>query len=139
MHISLTVREHIHHYIDNTMKTGGGQKRKQTRATEICYNIRYFARHGRPVVRSSWSERQAGIFHSLNEDLMASQLVTIQLPEQVKDAVEDLLCRILEAADEDHPKLEHHLACHISIFTHLSSDWRPYLCFLESLLAEMVS
>ncbi|KAM7213908.1 hypothetical protein V8F06_010727 [Rhypophila decipiens] len=143
MHISFTSRERIRRCIKSPVSvsqpstaTDTEPRDSETRVTEICYNIRYYARHGRPGVRSTWSERQAGVFHSLDEDMMISQVVTIQLPERPKNAVEEMFGSVLDP-DEEDPSLERHLAFHVSIFMHLSWDWRPYLCFLEALLAEL--
>ncbi|KAM7189222.1 hypothetical protein V8F20_010226 [Naviculisporaceae sp. PSN 640] len=112
------------------------------RVAEICYNIRYFATHGRDGVKSRWSERQTGIYHNLRENrdpkLISSQLITVQLPEQIRHRL-DSIATNKDAAKgsinkDDGWELHHHLGYHLVVFFGLAADWRAYLCFLEGLL-----
>lgn len=111
------------------------------RISEICYNVRYFARHGRPGVRSQWSERQVGVYHGLSEHKetksICSRLVTIQLPDQLRRRVEGIAGEAVKSDDES--QLQHHISCHIVVFFGLAVDWRSYICFLEGLLDALVS
>ncbi|KAH6649389.1 hypothetical protein F5144DRAFT_4494 [Chaetomium tenue] len=138
MHISLTFQSRMMQgcavLSHEGSKTGNSKDREQQRVTEICYNIRYFARHGRPGVKSLWSERQAAVYHCLNEDAKASQLITIQVPEELRRRVEAVLG---DAPVSDEMDLAYHLGCHVVMFFGLAADWRSYLCFLEGVLAKL--
>ncbi|VBB80318.1 Putative protein of unknown function [Podospora comata] len=130
MHIALTMRNSW-----TQQNLSNPVEQEKTYVTEVCYNVRYFARNGR-TEKAPWSERQVGIYHRLSERPTLSQWITIQMPEKIRSHFEDILTN-RSSTDED--RLERHLSCHVVLFFGLARDWRDYLCFLESLLKISVS
>jgi hypothetical protein len=103
---------------------------------EMCYNIRYYEKHGRPGTSAIWSERQVGIYHSLRTRDKRSLWITIQMPEKLKR----LLCESLEALRDDGScAIIVNLRIHLTLFVDLERNWRAYINFLDEYLGSIVS
>ncbi|KAF8424185.1 hypothetical protein EV426DRAFT_600952 [Tirmania nivea] len=97
---------------------------------EICYNIRYPAKHGRKGSSTPWSIRQVGIYHSLNLQTGKSVWILVQCPLSIQ-----LLVESVEKAytglglHNGQPLMLHHL-----ILNEVLRHWRDYGNYLEEML-----
>jgi len=102
---------------------------------EICYNIRYPAKHGREGSSTPWSFRQVGIYHSLNLQTGKSVWILVQCPLSVQ-----LLVDSVQKEDaglglhDDQPLMLHYI-----ILIEVLSQWRDYDNYLEAKMQEIVS
>lgn len=81
------------------------------RPLALCYNIRYFERHGRDL-EDPWSCRQSAIHHSFAPSSKRSTWVVIQPPEDLNIVMQS----------KGHP-----LSLHTRYITAGLANWRQYL------------
>ncbi|KAI0193438.1 hypothetical protein F4808DRAFT_358368 [Astrocystis sublimbata] len=89
----------------------------------ICYNIRYFERHGRSL-DDPWSCRQSAIHQNYNMDKDRSDWVTIQAP-----------LRFTSNFKGEHLNDSHHpMYLHTQYLATCVGDWREYLNYSSDTL-----
>lgn len=79
--------------------------------TGLCYNIRYFERHGRDL-EDPWSCRQSALHHSFSPVSMKSNWVVIQAPKDF---------------DANVRSEKHAMSLHFRYLSGALSNWRQYL------------
>lgn len=98
---------------------------------ELCYLLRYPARHGRKS-GCPFSIRQMAIYQRFDHVKKASRWIFVQVPDEFADELRSHLSLLGEQ--------EKILACdvHRWVFLIAEQDWRDYICYLDAELATLV-
>ncbi|KAI1497173.1 hypothetical protein F5X99DRAFT_413332 [Biscogniauxia marginata] len=97
--------------------------RRATLACDLCYNIRYFERHGREL-EDPWSCRQSAVYQKYYSDSKKSKWVVIQPPKN--------FTALLKKTKTCH--LSHPMGLHIKYLGATIARWREYLNFIAERL-----
>ena len=96
--------------------------------------MRYFERHGRTNTKTTWSERQTGIYQCIDLERDKSTWIVIQASVGAKA----LLKRLPHSSDATYITVIDSLQLHTQLATELSRNWRSYINFLDARLTEIV-
>jgi hypothetical protein len=95
---------------------------------DICYNLRYFEKHGRDL-QDPWSCRQSVVHQKYAFDDTTSTLIVIQPSMRWKNGLDDA----------NFNKITHPLALHLrSISSAIANNWE-YLEYISNELLSLVS
>lgn len=95
---------------------------------DLCYNLRYFERHGRQLA-DPWSCRQSAVYQKYYSDSKKSKWIIIQPPIRFASYLKNIgACH-----------LSHPMDLHISYFGIAIAKWREYLNFIDEKLKGFVS
>lgn len=97
-------------------------------AIAICYNIRYFERHGR-ALEDPWSCRQTAIHVKVSLSTRKTSSVIVQAPKDFRKAVSTVW-------DENYV---HPLHTHLIYLSSSLGGWRDYLNYIADRLRDLVS
>ena len=101
--------------------------------TDIGYNIKYVAKHGRAFPKDPFSIREVGVYQHFSSSTQQCNWVLLQASEQLKGR----LGRVFQSWDDTQPAKQFLL--HSMILLDVSEDWREYLIYLEEEFSKLVS
>lgn len=101
--------------------------------TDIGYNIKYVAKHGRAFPKDPFSIREVGVYQHFSGSTQQCNWVLLQASDQLKDR----LGRAFHYCDDTVPVKQFLL--HSMIILDASEDWREYLIYLEDEFSRLVS
>lgn len=101
--------------------------------TDIGYNIKYVAKHGRPYPKDPFSVREFGVYQHFSSSTQQCRWIFIQAPHHIKDR----LRRTFQSCKETLPQIQ--FLIHAMILMDVSEDWRDYLVYLEEEFSKLVS
>jgi hypothetical protein len=104
-----------------------------TNITDIGYNIKYVAKHGRSFPKDPFSIREVGVYQHFSSSTQRCNWVFLQASDQLKGR----LSRAFRSCDDTKPVQQFLL--HSMILLDLSEDWREYLSYLEEEFSKLVS
>jgi hypothetical protein len=101
--------------------------------TDIGYNVKYAAKHGRVLPKDPFSIREVGVYQHFSSSSQKCNWVVLQASEQLK-------CRLINAfQDCDNTVTSRQFLLHSMILLDVSEDWREYLIYLEDEFSKLVS
>jgi hypothetical protein len=100
--------------------------------SEICYDIRYPALHGRKHSGLPWSMRHMAAYQQYNHETKGSRLILIGPSKGVIDRLRQVVQ--LPTALESIPALPH-----VIMLEAAEAGWEPYIKYLSRKCEEMVS
>jgi dTDP-4-amino-4,6-dideoxygalactose transaminase len=101
--------------------------------TDIGYNIKYVAKHGRAIPKDPFSIREVGVYQHFSSSTQQCNWVLLQASDQLKDR----LRRAFQFYDDTLPPKQFLL--HSMILLDASEDWREYLIYLEEEFSKLVN
>jgi hypothetical protein len=101
--------------------------------TDIGYNIKYVAKHGRAFPKDPFSIREVGVYQHFSSSTQKCNWVFLQASDQLKDR----LSRAFQSYSDTRPAQQFLL--HSMILLDISEDWREYLIYLEEEFSKVVS
>lgn len=97
---------------------------------EVCYLLRYPARHGRKS-GCPFSLRQMAVYQRLDHVKKTSRWIFVQAPDDLSDELRSSLSSGKE--EEIHPGVIHQ-----RVFSIAEQEWRDYICYLDGELGTLV-
>ncbi len=108
-----------------------------TLAPEICYNLPYMARNGRPT-GNPWSQRQMGVYQQFFRDGRRAWWIFLQtLPGLCKQLRE--LLHVQPSDDASWNAYRHPMLLHLRILLIAAREWHSYIDDLENQHSVIVS
>jgi hypothetical protein len=101
--------------------------------TDIGYNIKYVAKHGRALPNDPFSIREIGVYQHFSSLTQQSNWVFLQSSDELKDR----LRRAFQLSDSGFPAKQFLL--HSMVLLDVSENWREYLVYLEDEFSKLVS
>lgn len=105
---------------------------KSDEEAEICYNVWFVEKHGRPNLSDPWSFRQTAAYQGYSFDRRASTWILIQSPNDVRKSLESNL------SQPDFPMRGSPMTMHLRLLKYAARNWRWFLNYLSDLQREMV-
>jgi hypothetical protein len=101
--------------------------------TDIGYNIKYVAKHGRTFPKDPFSVREVGVYQHFSSANQQCNWVFLQASDQLKER----LRRAFQSGNDTQPIRQ--LLFHSMVLLDVSEDWREYLSYLEEEFSKIVS
>ena len=98
--------------------------------TELCYLLRYPARHGRKS-GCPFSLRQMAIYQRFDHVKKTSRWILVQTPDDFSDELRSSLL----SGEQERVSASN---VHRQIFSVAEQDWRDYICYLDAELGTLV-
>ncbi len=95
---------------------------------ELCYLLRYPARHGRKS-GCPFSLRQMAVYQRFDHVKKASRWIFVQAPDEFSEELRSSL----SSGEQMHP-----CDIHRRIFSIAEQEWRDYVCYLDAELEALV-
>lgn len=96
---------------------------------ELCYLLRYPARHGRKS-GYPFSLRQVAVYQHFENVKKTSKWIFVQAPDKLTNE----LCSSIASAKQKEPPSD----THRRVFTLAEQEWRDYICHLDTELSALV-
>ena len=101
---------------------------------ELCYCIRYVAKHGRDS-KSPWSLRQVGVYHQSHGPEGPSAWILVQPPAQLDQQLRSLI----KGSQQDEVNIQiGHPMWHLAILATALSNWDEYVDHSRKELTNLV-
>ncbi|KAF8537272.1 hypothetical protein BDD12DRAFT_847584 [Trichophaea hybrida] len=97
---------------------------KHSAIFEICYNVRYFEKHGRQL-EDPWSSRQCSVYQNYSQRSNASTWILIHIPNGTRDHLERFNSETEGSSQSDHP-----MRIHMHLLLSCEKNWGPYIGYL---------
>lgn len=97
---------------------------------ELCYLLRYPARHGRKS-GCPYSLRQMAVYQRFDHVKKTSRWIFVQAPDEFSDEFRSSL------SSGEHEEM-HACDIHRRIFSIAEQEWRDYICYLDAELRTLV-
>ena len=95
---------------------------------ELCYLLRYPARHGRKS-GCPFSLRQMAVYQRFDHVKKASRWIFVQAPDEFSEELRSSF----SSGEQMHP-----CDIHRQIFSIAEQEWRDYICYLDAELETLV-